>query len=152
MTSVVLFTLGWSPAAALGPILIGTHGVMPFIADFATGAAAAVAGDQALAGGAGFLEARFRRLQTAFTKRRIDWLLRQLQEQLFGTVPQEVQSAAGVPQSEAFAKLSEATDRLSGQLNRCVQPSDEPAGLSRRTAGINPAARTADSRPVDERG
>ena len=74
LTSVVLFSIGWGPAAhVLSPIMaplvdMGTHSVAPIIADFASGAAAAVAGDSAIAGSANFLEARFRRLQTAFTK------------------------------------------------------------------------------------
>ena len=85
LTSVVLFSIGWGPAAhVLSPMVaplvdMGTHSVAPIIADFASGAAAAVAGDTAMASGANFLEARFRRLQTAFTKRRVDWLLAQLE-------------------------------------------------------------------------
>jgi len=122
LTSVVLFTIGWGPAAhVLSPVLaplvdMGTHSVMPIVADFASGAAAAVAGDTAIAGGANLLEARFRKLQTAFTKRRVDWLLKHLKDQLFGTVPQDLLAAANVPRSEPFVKLVEATRRLAGQL------------------------------------
>jgi hypothetical protein len=122
LTSVVLFTIGWGPAAhVLSPMMaplvdMGTHSLAPIIADFASGAAAAVAGDTAIASGANFLEARFRRLQTAFTKRRVDWLLGRLKEQLFGTVPQDLQSAAAVPRTDAFIRLSQAAARLETQL------------------------------------
>jgi hypothetical protein len=124
LTSVVLFSIGWGPAAhVLSPMVaplvdMGTHSLAPIIADFATGAAAAVAGDTAMASSANFLEARFRRLQTAFTKRRVDWLLARLRERLFGTVPQDLQSAAAVPRTDAFIKLGEAAARLDRQLAR----------------------------------
>ena len=122
LTSVVLFSIGWGPAAhVLSPMVaplvdMGTHSLAPIIADFASGAAAAVAGDTAIASGANFLESRFRRLQTAFTKRRVDWLLAQLKERLFGTVPQDLQAAATVPRTEAFLKVTEAAARLERQL------------------------------------
>jgi hypothetical protein len=122
LTSVVLFSIGWGPAAhVLSPMVaplvdMGTHSVAPIIADFATGAAAAVAGDTAMASSANFLEARFRRLQTAFTQRRIDWLVARFKERLFGTVPQDLQSAASVPRTDAFAKLADGVARLEKQL------------------------------------
>ncbi|HUE15437.1 MAG TPA: GTPase domain-containing protein [Planctomycetaceae bacterium] len=122
LTSVVLFSIGWGPAAhVLSPMVaplvdMGTHSLAPIIADFASGAAAAVAGDTAIASSANFLEARFRRLQTAFTKRRVDWLLAHLKERLFGSVPQDLQSAAAVPRTEAFIKLTQAAARLEQQL------------------------------------
>jgi hypothetical protein len=78
-----------------------------------------------MASGANFFETRFRRLQTAFTKRRVDWLLGRLKERLFGSVPQDLQSAAAVPRTEAFIKLAEGTARLEKQL-----------------AGMTPAERT----------
>jgi 50S ribosome-binding GTPase len=122
LTSVVLFSIGWGPAAhVLSPMVaplvdMGTHSLAPIIADFATGAAAAVAGDTAMASSANFLEARFRRLQTAFTKRRVDWLLARLKERLFGTVPQDLQAAATVPRTDAFAKLAAGVAHLEQQL------------------------------------
>lgn len=122
LTSVILFSIGWGPAAhVLSPMVaplvdMGTHSVAPIIADFASGAAAAVAGDTAIASGANFLETRFRRLQTAFTKRRVDWLLAHLKERLFGTVPQDLQSAAAVPRTDAFLNLSQQAARLEREL------------------------------------
>jgi len=121
LTSVVLFTIGGPAGHLLSPVLaplvdLGTHTVVPIIADFTTGAVAAAAGDTALASGAGLLEARFRKLQTAFTRRRVDWLLGQLKERLFGTVPQELQAAANVPETDAYRQLTRGVDRLAKQL------------------------------------
>ncbi|HXY34472.1 MAG TPA: GTPase domain-containing protein [Planctomycetaceae bacterium] len=133
LTSVVLFTLGWGPAAhVLSPMLapvvdLGTHSLVPIVADFATGAAAAAGGDAALASGANLLEARFRRLQTAFTTRRVDWLLARLKDQVFGTVPRELQTAAEVPGSEGYRKLAAATAQLAQQLADVTDSTPAPS-------------------------
>jgi hypothetical protein len=139
LTSVVLFTLGWGPAAhVLSPMLapvvdLGTHTLVPIVADFASGAAAAVGGDAALASGANLLEARFRRLQTAFTTRRVDWLLTRLKDQVFGAVPRDLQTAAEVSRSEPYRKLAQAAARLDQQLADIAKASpDVTGGLSSR--------------------
>jgi hypothetical protein len=132
LTSVVLFTLGWGPAAhVLSPMLapvvdMGAHSLAPIVADFATGAAAAAGGDAALASGASLLEARFRRLQTAFTTRRVDWLLGRLKDQIFGAVPRDLQTAASVTRSEAYRDLAQAADRLNQQLANVMKHSPGP--------------------------
>ncbi len=134
LTSVVLFTLGWGPAAhVLSPVLapvvdMGAHSLAPIVADFATGAAAAAGGDAALASGANLLEARFRRLQTAFTTRRVDWLLARLKDQVFGAVPHDLQRAAEVPQSEAYRKLVQAAAQLQTQLASITNELADNAG------------------------
>ncbi len=76
-----------------------------------------------LAGGASLLETRFRRLQAAFTKRRVDWLLKRLNEQVFGAVPGDLQTAATVPQSATYRRLAEAVGRLDNQLADITKPS-----------------------------
>jgi hypothetical protein len=132
LTSVVLFSLGWGPAAhVLSPMLapmvdLGAHSLVPIVADFATGAAAAAGGDAALASGANLLEARFRRLQTAFTTRRVDWLLTRLKDQVFGAVPRDLQTAAEVPRSEAYRNLAQAAARLDQQLADVTKASPQP--------------------------
>jgi hypothetical protein len=134
LTSVVLFTLGWGPAAhVLSPMLapvvdLGTHTLVPIVADFASGAAAAVGGDAALASGANLLEARFRRLQTAFTTRRVDWLLTRLKDQVFGAVPRDLQTAAEVSRSEPYRKLAQAAARLDQQLADIAKASPDVTG------------------------
>ncbi len=142
LTSVVLFTFGWGPAAhVLSPVLapiadMGTHGVMTIVADFATGAAAAVAGDTAISGGASLLETRFRRLQTAFTRRRVDWLLTRLKDGIFGAIPQELQAAAGVPQSPPFGKLAQATSVLARQVEQITSLSTSDLRSSANRIGV----------------
>jgi 50S ribosome-binding GTPase len=139
LTSVVLFTLGWGPAAhVLSPMLapvvdMGAHSLAPIVADFATGAAAAAGGDAALASGANLLEARFRRLQTAFTTGRVDWLLTRLKDQIFGAVPRDLQTAAEVPRSEAYRKLTEAAAQLQARLAAVENKlADDAGGRSSR--------------------
>jgi hypothetical protein len=134
LTSVVLFTLGWGPAAhVLSPMLapvvdMGAHSLVPIVADFATGAAAAVGGDAALASGANLLESRFRRLQTAFTTRRVDWLLTRLKDQVFGAVPRDLQLAGEVTRQEPYQKLAQAAARLDQQLADVAQRSPDRTG------------------------
>jgi hypothetical protein len=111
LTSVAFFTIGLGPAHELV-----VHGLTPIAADLATGTVAAAGGDAMLSGGANLLETRFRRLQTAFTKRRVDWLLKRLNEQVFGAVPGELQAAAEVIHGEAYRNLAQAAARLDKQL------------------------------------
>jgi hypothetical protein len=111
LTSVAFFTIGLGPAHELV-----VHGLTPIAADLATGTVAVAGGDAMLAGGANLLETRFRRLQAAFTKRRVDWLLARLNEQVFGAVPGDLRAAAEVPRSAAFGKLAQAAARLQTQL------------------------------------
>jgi 50S ribosome-binding GTPase len=146
LTSVVLFTIGWGPAAhVLSPMLaplvdMGAHSVAPIVADFATGAAAAAGGDAALASGANLLEARFRRLQTAFTTRRVDWLLTRLKNQVFGAIPRDLHAAAEVPRTEAFRNLSQAAARLDRQLADVTENSPRP------NTGLNTEPNTGPTR------
>ncbi len=128
LTSVVLFSIGWGPAGhALSPVLaplvdMGTHSVAPILADFTSGAVAAVAGDSALAGGANLLEARFRRLQTAHTTRRVDWLVVRLKEKLFGMVPQELAANGEFARTDAFIKLTQLAAALERELAATQAP------------------------------
>ncbi len=123
LTSVAFFTIGLGPAHELV-----VHGLTPIAADLATGTVAVAGGDAMLAGGASLLETRFRRLQAAFTKRRVDWLLKRLNEQVFGAVPGDLQTAATVPQSATYRRLAEAVARLDNQLAGIARPS--PAGVA----------------------
>jgi hypothetical protein len=123
LTSVAFFTIGLGPAHELV-----VHGLTPIAADLATGTVAAAGGDAVLSGGVNLLEARFRRLQTAFTKRRVDWLLKRLNDQVFGAVPGDLQAAADVTQGEAYRNLMQAAARLDKQLADVTKASPDPAG------------------------
>jgi hypothetical protein len=128
MTSVVLFTLGWGPAGEVVAPLIANaaaHTIVPIVADFAGGAVAAVAGETALSGAAaqstGFLQAKLQRLQTTFTARRAGWLVELLKDQLLGSLPEELQAAAEVPQSEEFQQVVTILNVLTEQLQNTLE-------------------------------
>jgi hypothetical protein len=132
VTSVVLFTLGWGPAGqAVAPFVANaaSQAVVHVVADLAGGAVAAVAGEQAVSGvagrGAGFLQAKFHQLQTAFTAHRAGWLVGRLKELLLGTLPEELQAAAALPESNAFTQVSEVLTLLEKQLK--VEHQETPA-------------------------
>lgn len=124
VTSVVLFTMGWGPAGELvAPVVANAaaHTLMPIVADFAGGTAAAVAGESALSGaaghGSGYLQAKFRRLHGSFTARRAAWLVSQLKHQLLGALPEQLQAASEIPTSHEFRNVVEALSALEAQWN-----------------------------------
>ena len=123
VTSVCLFVTGFGPAGhAVHQVAAST--VLQFAVDVAGGTVSAMAGESAISGAAatsaGFFEARFRRLHARFAAKRASWLARMLKEHLFGNLPDELQSAIAVPQSESFQTARETV----GQLEREV-PSSE---------------------------
>ncbi|MEX2287065.1 MAG: GTPase domain-containing protein [Planctomycetaceae bacterium] len=130
VTSVVLFTMGWGPAGDVVAQYVAhaaAHAVVPIVADFAGGTAAAVAGESALSSvagqSAGFLQAKFQELQTTFTARRAAWLADQCKELLLGTLPAEMQSAADIPRSDAFRDVAAIVDALEEQLAHSTKES-----------------------------
>lgn len=127
-TSVVLFTLGWGPGGeVVAPFIANAvaHAVVPIVADFAGGAAAAVAGEAAVstaAGhGLGLLQTKLQRLQTAFTSRRVQWLLGLLKENLLGTLPEDLQAAGSISRSEPFRRVQSSIEALDRQI-RILRP------------------------------
>ncbi len=88
--------------------------------DFATGTVAAAVGETAItstaSSGIGYLQARFHRLQAAFTARRAAWLAERLERDLLGQTTRQLIQAVGVPQSEAFLQ----TDRLLQKLREAL--------------------------------
>ena len=81
---------------------------------------AAAVGDTALSGttssGAGFLEAKFRKLHTAFTAKRLEWLLKMLDEHLWGSFVKELHAGASALQSQPYRHVVEMLDVLEEQL------------------------------------
>jgi len=119
MTSVVLFTMGWGPAGEVVAPLVAdaaTQAVIPVVANFAGGTAAAVAGETAVSGaagqGSGFLQAKFQRLQSRFTQRRAAWVVEALRAHLLGTLPEDLRAAADVQHSEVFEEVRAALGTL----------------------------------------
>ncbi|QDT55989.1 hypothetical protein Pan44_40380 [Caulifigura coniformis] len=119
-TSVILFVTGFGPVGhAITPVFAdaAVQGVMHFAGDVAGGTVAAAVGETVLSAGAGtgagYFEARFRQLENAFTQRRAAWLASLLQQQLLGTLPQDLQMAARVTGSQEFRELESAVAELS---------------------------------------
>lgn len=118
-TSVILFVTGFGPVGhAITPVFTdaAVQGVMHFAGDVAGGTVAAAVGETMLSAGTGtsvgYFEARFRRLENAFTQQRAAWLAGLLQQTLLGTLPQDLQAAAGVTKSAPFRELEAAISEL----------------------------------------
>src|SRR5690606_34448482 len=113
-TSVVLFVaggpLGHALTEAAGQSLIQVAG------ELASGTIAAAVGETAISGtaasGAGYLEAKFRRLHVAFTAQRAVWLAGLLKQNLLGTLPEELQAAAAGPDSPQMADVQQSLAQL----------------------------------------
>jgi hypothetical protein len=134
VTSICLFMTGFGPAGhAVHQVAAST--VLQFAVDVAGGAVSAIAGETAISGaaatGAGFFEARFRRLHARFAARRASWLARMLKEHLFGDLPDELRSATAVPQSSAFRVVRETVDCLKQmQAHRAFRASNDAGDVS----------------------
>lgn len=122
-TSVVMFTMGWGPAGELAAPFVAdaaAQAIVPIVADFAGGTAAALAGETAVSEttsrGAGFLQAKIHRLQGRFAARRVGWLVGLLKEHLLGTLPDDLQAAAELPRSAVFGQIKETLRELEGRL------------------------------------
>jgi hypothetical protein len=114
-TSVVLFVTGFGPVGhVITPALTDTalQGVLHIAGDVTGGAVAAAVGETVISGGAstgaGYLEARFRKLHSAFTARRAAWLAGLINRHLLGSLPEELQSAATIDRSPEFRAAEEA--------------------------------------------
>ncbi|MEZ6057989.1 MAG: GTPase domain-containing protein [Planctomycetaceae bacterium] len=118
-TSVVLFLTGVGPVGhAITPALTDTalQSVLHVAGDVAGGTMAAAVGDTMISSGAsasvGFLEAKFRQLHAAFTAQRAAWLASLLKEQVLGTLPEEVLSAALIPEQSTFQQVRQIMQNL----------------------------------------
>lgn len=109
VTSVALFVAAAGPAGhALLPFVSQAAAqslVIHVIGDIAGGTGAVVAGEAAMAGGAGgfrYLEAKFQQLQDSFTAQRVAWFAEFLKLRLLGDLQTGLEAAANVTQSNAF--------------------------------------------------
>ncbi|HVJ67975.1 MAG TPA: hypothetical protein VM510_08330, partial [Caulifigura sp.] len=130
-TSVILFVTGFGPVGhAITPVFTdaAVQGVMHFAGDVAGGTVAAAVGETVLSAGAGtsvgYFEARFRRLENAFTQKRAAWLAGVLQQSLLGTLPQDLQGAAGVTSTLEFKELEAAIAALTTAERAASTPTD----------------------------
>ncbi len=132
-TSVILFVTGFGPVGhAITPVFTdaAVQGVMHFAGDVAGGTVAAAVGETVLSAGAGtgvgYFEARFRRLENAFTQRRAGWLANLLQAQLLGKLPQELQAAASLAGDPRFRELEAAVAELTGAERQSTRQAASP--------------------------
>jgi hypothetical protein len=123
-TSVALFMVGFGPAgdAAAQAVAHSALGSVVHVAgDVVGGTAAAAVGETAVSSGASSLsanlEARFRALHAAFVAHRVTWLLEQLQNNLWGSFLEDLQTGAEMCESEEF----KAVDELTHQLQRTIE-------------------------------
>jgi hypothetical protein len=99
---------------------LASHAVMQtalhVVGDVAGGTMAAAVGESAISSTAGsgiaYLQARFHRLQSAFTAGRVAWLAQQLEKDLLGPTTRQLAQAVAVPQSEAFQQVEAALAEL----------------------------------------
>ncbi|MDG2390134.1 MAG: GTPase domain-containing protein [Planctomycetaceae bacterium] len=123
-TSVALFMVGFGPAgdAAAQVVAHSALGSVVHVAgDVVGGAAVAAVGETAVSSGASSLsanlESRFRALHAIFVARRVTWLLEQLQDNLWGSFLEDLQTGAGMCESEEF----KAVDDLTRQLQQTIE-------------------------------
>ena len=119
VTSVALFFAGGGPLGhAAAPV---AHSLaFDAVLHIAGGTGAVLAGETALTGttaGLRAVEAHFRQLHVAFTTHRLEWLGRQLKDNLLGTLQDELQSAASIPESEAFHNVRRVVESLRIQVS-----------------------------------
>ena len=120
--SVALFLTGVGP---VGDVLVPAmaNSALHFASEAVGATVLTTVGDKVIAEGAstgaGYLEAQFRQLHSAFAQSRADWLAHELQIVL-GTLPHELAQAAAIPKSSAYR---EVTQQLS-QLRKLIQALD----------------------------
>ncbi|MBL8851615.1 MAG: hypothetical protein JNG89_18170, partial [Planctomycetaceae bacterium] len=119
VTSVVLFMSGFAPVGhALTPVITDTalQGLLHVAGDVAGGTISAALGDAVISGGAatgaGYLEAKFRRMHSAFAAGRAAWLADQLSRHVLGALPEDIQTAAALMKHSAFATADDAVHDL----------------------------------------
>ena len=124
-TSVVLFVTGFGPVGeAMAPMLAETavQSMVHIAGEVAGGTVAAAAGETAISGtaatGAGYLEAKLRKLHVAFTAQRAAWLAGLLKEHLLGDLPEEMQHAAEIAQGPEANRVRELLQQVEDQLRQ----------------------------------
>lgn len=133
-TSVALFMVGFGPAgdAAAQAMAHSALGSVVHVAgDVVGGTAAAAVGETAVSSGASSLsanlEAHFRALHATFVARRVTWLLEQLQEHLWGSFLEDLQTGAGMCQSEEFLIVEGLVQKLHRTIETLEETTSRPS-------------------------
>ncbi len=124
VTSIALFVTGLGPAGDAAAQLVAggaMQSIMHVAGDVAGGTVAAAVGEATLSGtaasGVGYIEAKLRQLHAAFTARRAGWLAEMLKEHLFGSLPEDLQTAAMMVQSREFLDVQQALEQAAHGLH-----------------------------------
>ena len=115
--------VGSRPALSIMLFAVGAHGVevaaqglVNVGIDFLAGSAVTVGGDTVFSKAAGSLGAalfaRLRALPGRFAEQRAGWLAEQLREQVLGSLPDDLQRTANLPESESFLAAQSAIEEL----------------------------------------
>lgn len=130
VVSLALFLTGAGPVGdALVPVVTETalQSVLHVAGETVGGTVVTAVGDKmitdAAAGGAGYLETKFRQLHAAFARQRGDWVAAQLDHYLLGEFSRELNGAASIAQSSEFRNVATITDELQQLLS--AMPRDE---------------------------
>ncbi|QDT63332.1 GTPase [Calycomorphotria hydatis] len=90
-------------------------------ADVAAGTTASVAGEHALSAtasqGVGRLQAALQQLQKQFAASRVQWVADQINRELFGELPERLNAAAQLPQSEPFVEIERCLEELTQSMS-----------------------------------
>ncbi|MFO0917433.1 MAG: GTPase [Planctomycetaceae bacterium] len=122
--SVVLGLTGFGWPFGDAATHIASHAVwqsaLHVAGDVASGTVAAAVGETAItttaSSGISYLQARFHRLQAAFTARRAAWLAERLERDLLGQTTRQLIQAVGVPQCEPFQRTEDLLQQLRASL------------------------------------
>jgi hypothetical protein len=98
------------------------QGAMHVAGDVVGGTAVATVGETAISqtasGGAGYLQAKFHRLQEAFTAQRATWLAERLQALVLGELAAELQTAASIGGSAEYRAVTDVLREWNSALRR----------------------------------
>ena len=127
-TSIVLFLGGLGPLGDAAAQFVANSAMQSMIhvaGDVAGGTIVAAVGETAISGtassGSGYLEAKFRNLHTAFAARRAGWLAEMLERHLLGALPEELRTAAAVPETASFQQAEESLRLLDGFIRNVLE-------------------------------
>ena len=139
MTSIALFVTGFGPAGnAAAQLATDTaiQSVVHVAGDVAGGTVAAAVGETAISSSAssslGYIEAKFRKLHSAFIAKRASWLGSMLKTHLLGDLPEELQRAACITESNSYR----AVQKIVEQLEDVIPKTETPTGkIAHQAAG-----------------
>ncbi|WP_437187408.1 GTPase [Planctomicrobium sp. SH668] len=122
--TIALFMTGAGPVGhAITPIITDSamQGALHLAGDAIGGTVATAVGDKVItetaSGSAGYLEAKFRQLHTAFAQHRVQWVMQQLEACLIGDFVADLKGASQIDRSPEFQSISRLVGELQNQMH-----------------------------------